>query len=490
MFTNKSFDAETPEDASSQQVVSSAQEPLFIDRIPIELLERLISLGAKNDHDGLLEVKRVRMWRSVSRKWKNVIDNCPSLWSSIRPNKGIKHVRTQLEKSKGARIDIVIGKPKFYPLDDDWIPLLVENAHRWRSIAFSGYDDFSKLVAQLGPSPLMMDSISIKLAIIPLDCKLFDLVRPNLRKLELATVIIPDSLDATLGLEELRLSGIKERMEDGTQRKSPNSKFRRFLQVNPNLRRLELSQECSANPNDRDLQPVDLPKLEEVAIYGSQLLQLVRAEHCRAVRYIANWITENPPLSAWTTLAHTLRRVKRLKIIVSDASLWVGDVGGPDQVEVRIQVSAVSDEERHNLLFSLLKDILDEAEKGAQISAHVELGLFATREWGSDLDLNLRVLELLQTPVPHSSSRQTRWRTPNLDTIRLLEPGLMEPDLPYHDLRAFIQARSNGDGIQPASPITGIFIQSDKDNDENFKEVLDEVLSCSGEWSAGPWAVY
>ncbi|KAG8922150.1 hypothetical protein FRC01_014400 [Tulasnella sp. 417] len=425
------------------------------------------------------------MWRSVSRKWKNVIDNCPSLWSTIRPNKGIKHVRTQLEKSKGARVDIIIGRSKFNAQDGEWIPLLVENAHRWRSVWFAGYN-FNKVVAQLGPAPLMMDSISIKLGIIPRDCKLFDLVRPNLRKLELASVSIPDSLDPTLGLEELRLCESRER----TQRNLPSSKIRRFLQANPNLRRLDLSQQLSANPNDRDLQPVELPKLEEVAINGSQLLQLFRAEHCRAVHYTAHSIIENPPLSAWTTLANTLRRVKRLKIIVNDTWLWVGDVGGPDQVEVRLEVAAKTHEERQNLVFSLLKDILDEAEKDAQIYAHVELELFATRESGSDSNLNLRVLDLLQTPVPHSSSRQTRWRTPNLDTIRLLEPELMEPDLPYHHLRAFIQARSNGDGIQPASPITGIFIQSDKDNDNNLKEVLDEVLSCSGEWSAGPWAVY
>ncbi|KAG8922151.1 hypothetical protein FRC01_014401 [Tulasnella sp. 417] len=193
---------------------------------------------------------------------------------------------------------------------------------------------------------------------------------------------------------------------------------------------------------------VDLPKLEEVAIFGSQVLPLFRAEHCRAVRFIGRSIRETPPSSAWMTLAHTLKRVKRFEILVDDTELWVRDVdhdGSYDEVNVQLDVIAARQEERKNLIYSMLKDILDEAEKDTQISAHVDLALFATWESGSDSDLNLEVLELLQTPASHSSSGNAYWRIPNLNVIFILESGM-----PYSRLRAFIQARSNGDGIQPA----------------------------------------
>ncbi|KAG8922811.1 hypothetical protein FRC01_013570, partial [Tulasnella sp. 417] len=451
-------------------------EPVFIDRLPIELLERLISLGVKDDNSYVDEVEKVYMWRRVSRKWKNVIDNCPSLWSSIHTSKGTKHVRTVLEKSKGAPIDLLIQRSSFPAQDGDWIQLLVENAHRWRSVRLLAY--VKELAAQLGPSPLTLEYLELRITWIPDDYRLFNLVRPNLRRLFLMAATVPHNFDPRLGLEELRLLRVEELRDDGTKDALSTSKMHEFLQTNPNLRSLGVV--AVAPPNDHRLQSVDLPKLEHVTTNGSQVLDLFRAEHCLTVSLRLTSITETPPLGAWATLAHTLIRVERIKIVVGDASLYIREQGGPYKVNVHLVVSDARGVDRRNLVYSMLKDILDEAEKDGQISARVELALFATRESGSDSDPNLEVLELLRTPKSHSSSRQTSWRTPNLDTIRMLEPGL-----PYHHLRAFIQARSNGDGIQSASPITGIFIQSDKDNDKDFKEVLDEVLSCSGEGSDG-----
>ncbi|KAG8922813.1 hypothetical protein FRC01_013572 [Tulasnella sp. 417] len=412
------------------------------------------------------------MWRRVSRKWKNVIDNCPSLWSSIHTKKGTKHVRTVLEKSKGAPIDLLIEWSSRAD-DDDWIRLLAENVRRWRSIWFDHY--FNELVAQLGSSPLMMDELIIHGASIPHDCKLFNPIRPNLRRLDLVAVTILHDFDPMLGLEELRLSGIREQREDGTIDESPISKIHQLLQANPNLRTLKIDHIPSSR-NEHSLQSVDLPKLEEVAMFGSQVLPLFRAEHCRAVRFTVRSITETPPSSAWTTLAHTLKRVKRFEIRVDDTELWFGDGDGSYEVNVLLGVITPIHEERKDLIYSLLKDILDEAEKDAQISAHVDLALFATWESGGASDLNLEVLELLQTPASHSSSRNAYWRIPNLNVIIILESVM-----PYNRLRAFIQARSNSDGIQPASPVTSILSRSSKwDYKKGFKEVLDKVMSCTG----------
>ncbi|KAG8922153.1 hypothetical protein FRC01_014403 [Tulasnella sp. 417] len=446
-----------------------SQEPPFIDRLPIELLERLISLAVKGN-TGLLEVEKVYMWRRVSRKWKDVIDNCPPLWSSIHTKKGTKHVRTQLEKSKGAPIDVLIRMSSVRSQDGDWIQLLVETAHRWRSVLFIHY--FKTVTEGLGSLPLMLEDLEIRITEIPNDCKLFNLVRPNLRRLYLIAVTIPHNFDPRMGLEELRLYRITERREDGMRYTLSTSKFHEFFQTNPNLRILQQYDSLAASPNDGGLQSVDLPKLEEVTTCGSQILHLFRAEHCHWVRFTVRSIRETPPLSAWTTLAHTLRRVERLTIVASDASLSIRELGGPYKVEVSLDVHAARDEDRRNLVYSMLKVILDEAEKDAQISARVELALFATRKSRSKTDPRLEVLELLQTPVSHSSSRQTRWRTPNLDKIRMLEPGL-----PYHHLRAFIQARSNGADI---SPITSVSIQRTVSDDENRKEVLDNVIGEEG----------
>ncbi|KAG8897967.1 hypothetical protein FRC01_011081 [Tulasnella sp. 417] len=323
-----------------------------------------------------------------------------------------------------------------------------------------------------------MDHLEIARQYIPRDCKLFDLVRPNLRILDLAHLTIPDNVDPTLGLEELRLNDIEEQRGDGTIHKLPISKIHQFLQANPHLRRLELSDSLKAAPNYGSLQAVKLPKLEEATSLGSQLLHLFRAEHCRSIRFTVDGLRETPPLSAWTTLVHTLRRVERLKImIISDACLSIKDRGGPCKVEVFLAARAARDEDRRNLVYSMLKNILDEAEKDVQLSARVELALFATRKAGSDSDLNLEVLKLLQTPVSHSSPPQSRWRIPNLDTIRMLEPGL-----PYNHLRAFIQARSNCPDV---GPITGISIQRTVNDDYTRKEVLDKVMSYTGEGNDG-----
>ncbi|KAG8899749.1 hypothetical protein FRC01_010388, partial [Tulasnella sp. 417] len=184
---------------------------------------------------------------------------------------------------------------------------------------------------------------------------------------------------------------------------------------------------------------------------------------------------EPPPLSAWTTMAHTLRGVERPKIAVNDSYLRIQPMGGPYHAELFLDTSEARYEDTGNVVYSLLKDILDEAEKDAHIPARVELSLFTSTAygWSSDFDLALEVLKLLQTPVCDFSSGLPRWRIPNLDTISMPDPGL-----PYHHLRAFVQARSNGSTcIHPSSPITGIFTRTHAFDEEYREEVLNKVMA-------------
>ncbi|KAG8898290.1 hypothetical protein FRC01_010962 [Tulasnella sp. 417] len=411
------------------------------------------------------------MWRVVSWKWKNVIDNFPSLWSSINIIDRTEHVKIQLEKSKGVPVDIQILSPSVP--DGDWTQLLVDNASRWRSLVIDGYP--LEFAAQLGPSPLNLVSLNIHLTDIPHDCSLFSLIRPNLRKLELTALVIPHTFDPTLGLEELQLYNVYERLEDGSTDRLSVTKFHQFLQTNPNLRVLELNEIAQASPNDSVPQQVSLPRLEEFTSYTSRVLNLFRAEHCVDLRIYECLVKEPPPLSTWATSVHAIRRVEQLTITVADSYLSLQGAGGPYHVELCVATTEVGYEDEGDVIYSVLNDILDEAEKDTHISARVELALFVIGR-KSAFDVALSVLKLLQTPFSDFSLGKSRWRTPNLDTITMLAPGL-----PYHHLRAFIQARSNGSTcIQPSSPITGIFTRSDDVDGLDREDVFNQVMAYTG----------
>ncbi|KAG9046335.1 hypothetical protein FS837_004604 [Tulasnella sp. UAMH 9824] len=412
-------------------------ESPFIDLLPTELLEQVICLGL-NDHDD--DSSRIRwacMWREVSRRWKNVIDGCPSLWSSIVIKEGTKHVEPLLEKSKGAPLEIQILSD-FTSLDEDLIQLLVDHAHRWSSLVLYAY--FEQFVARLGSSPSTLDTLELQFTTISHDCKLFNLIRPNLRKLSLGTVTIPHTFDPTLGLEELYLYDVYEPSEDGRSNDLSINKFYQFLLANPNLRILQHEGGADTGPNDRSLQT------------------------CVEASFTVHTVTERPPPSAWTTFVHALKRVEEFVIHVGDGSLSITAVAGPCTVDLFLDHIKARDGNSEILACSMLEDILDEAERDTPNLAYVGLALLGPNY--------LEVLKLIQTPVFDSSLGRTRWRIPNLDTIMT---RMYKQDLSYRCLQAFVQARSSRCCIHPASPITGIFARTmPTDRQEN---VLDRIMA-------------
>ncbi|KAG8925482.1 hypothetical protein FRC00_003924 [Tulasnella sp. 408] len=410
------------------------------------------------------------MWRTVCRKWKDVIDGCPSLWSKIVLGSGTKHVKPQLENSKAAPLHLEILSLNDVYEDDHVVQLLADSAYRWRSVLLFEYP--REIIRRLGSSPFTLDTLNIHVTQIPEDCRFFNLIRPNLRKLTLVKSTIPYNFDPTLGLEELHFSDVREYRKDGIRHYLSVHTFHQFLQANPKLQVLELYGYVYPSRSNHTLQSINLPKLENVVMHVPNAFHLFWAEHCVAVRYLAGYLVERPPPSAWTTPGHTLRRVERMKISVTSGCLRVTAVTGPYKVEVTLDGMSGHSE---RLLCSILEDFLDEAEKDIPISARVELGLFADKPPGRDFDLGLEVLKLLQTPVWNPSSGENRWRIPNLGTISMLDPGL-----PYHHLRAFVQERSNGICIQPASAVTGIFIRSSKWDEDGGEDVLNEVMACTG----------
>lgn len=461
----RSSDAEVEGDATTNE----SQKRSFIDVLPTELLEQVICLGASGHRYGGPEVKWVSMWQRVSRKWVSVINSCPTLWSSITIRYNAEHLEKLLEKSKGAPLDIWIDYP--HPQGMDWIQLLVNNAHRWRSInLFENLHDF---MARLDRSPSILRELRVGFTHIPHDCILFNPISPELRKLRLFMVTIPHSFNPHLGLEELYLIGSGELEEDTGDVALSINKVHQFLQGNPNLRILRLEGGYKGSPNQRNLQPINLTKLEEVEIKDCQVLHLFQAERCVKFRFRMNLIEEKPSLNAWTTFAHALKRVERLKIVIRDGSLDISCMDRLYGADIELGSIQPRGGDSGPLTYSILEDILNESEKVAPISARVELALFTANKSDSGFDVGLEVLKLLQTPITPPPSDHSRWRIPNLDTLVMLDPGL-----PYRSLQAFVQARSDGHRMKATSPITGIFTQNDSSDDEGHrKNVLSEVMA-------------
>lgn len=431
----------------------------------------MISLGAYGlDIEGP-RIKWVCTWRRVSQKWKNAIDSFPSLWSSIVIKDHTEHVETQLERSKGATLNIRILSFLTDLPDHHWIQPVVDNVHRWRSVMFYGYPE--DIVARLETWPSIMEAFGMERTGIPDDCKLFNLVKSGLRRLSLISVHISHRFDPPLGLEELHLHCVLEIGEDGRFGSLSTNKVHQFLQKSPNLRILQLEGPCYRSSNGQELPPVALPKLEEVSTVTSQVHHLFYAENCLNFSIGMKLIRERPPLSSWATFARVLRRVERLKITVEDDSLNFEAVGGPYEVWLGLCSIGARSRDCGRLVLSILQEILDEVEKDRPISAHVELALFTTNGLGSGFDVGLAVLELLQTPVSDASSGQVRWRIPNLNTLNILEQGV-----PSQALKTFVQTRSNGHCTKAATPITGIFRRSGSSGSEGYHaNIVDEVMA-------------
>ncbi|KAG8947986.1 hypothetical protein FRC04_010183 [Tulasnella sp. 424] len=429
---------------------------LPIDTLPTELLERVIGLGATGARGWRPEVKWICEWRRVCWRWASVIDHCSALWSYIVASDGTGHVRTQLEKSQQAPLIIRIEFPGD---DEEWIRLLVYNVYRWKAITFRGY---WKEFSAMRDSPPMLEALAIYRAIIPPDSKFFNPPSPNLRSLELRDLTIPSNTQPIFGLEVLRLARI-ETLEDGTAAPISVRKVHQFLQASPGLQGLELVGACSASAADKTLQPVDLPNLEELKVYHISFLHLFRAEHCADLTVSLWSVQERLPPVAWKTVIPTLRRAKRLGVDVTDHFVEILGLRRPPTIELSLRFE--TEQGTADLTYSMLEEILQELENESCISARIQLSLLAGE------DINVKVLKLLQSPMPGPSSR---WRLPHLDTVRIHGEGF-----PYQHLKAFVQARANAQGDQAPKAVTSILESSRFGSDREV--ILAKVMDYAGD---------
>jgi len=123
--------------------------PPTVDRLPTELLSQVFTLCIP---DPKFPEKPLHQIVSVSRRWRDVVWNNPSFWTSIKvtPDQGKKLLKKQLKRSCKAMLDIWIEDwdedqdedreyvyVKFHALLDAIVP----HANRWRSLIISNSMD-------------------------------------------------------------------------------------------------------------------------------------------------------------------------------------------------------------------------------------------------------------------------------------------------------------------------------------------------------------
>ncbi|KAG8947989.1 hypothetical protein FRC04_010186 [Tulasnella sp. 424] len=305
----------------------------------------------------------------------------------------------------------------------------------------------------------MLEVLEINQTTLLPNSKFFNPPSPDLRVLHLNSVAIPSNIQPIVGLEELRLSSIHEILEDGRRTWMSCRKLHQFLQASPGLRVLIVMGGLSASAADKSLQPVDLPNLEELKVYHFSFLHLLRAEHC-ADLIVNLWsVQERLPPAAWTTVVPTLRRAKGLGVKVSNHSLNIVCLRKPPTTELLLCFEV--EQGTADLSYSTLEEILQELENESCFSARAQLSLYAHE------DIGVKVLKLLQSPMPGPSSR---WRLPHLDTVCIRREGF-----PYQHLKAFVQARANAQGDQAPKAVTSILECSrfGSDREEILAKVMD-----------------
>jgi len=125
--------------------------PTPIDRLPAELLLDIISLAIPKENDIFLSVYKSDGGRklelaSVSRRWRDIIFGCPSLWTTIEVGPSTPSPATYLKRSHDAPLDVIIQcRPRYGFAGHKEVDLLlaklaslIPSVQRWRSMVIIG----------------------------------------------------------------------------------------------------------------------------------------------------------------------------------------------------------------------------------------------------------------------------------------------------------------------------------------------------------------
>jgi len=109
------------------------QLPAPINRLPNELLLRMFEFSIQSS-DNILKLGK------VSRRWRDVILQCPSLWSIIRVTQQRRMLLLEAQVARSAELPLKIGICEIYDeeLLNAILDILIPCAVRWRSLVIQG----------------------------------------------------------------------------------------------------------------------------------------------------------------------------------------------------------------------------------------------------------------------------------------------------------------------------------------------------------------
>lgn len=118
-------------------------EALPINQLPTELLALIFQHATPKGIDYYSELRDVRL---VSRRWADIVWNCPSFWSIVVCDDEPKNVRLALARSKGLPLDVMVlcndavktlaDKDHHHPHFDE---VVRHESSRWRSLTLDVY---------------------------------------------------------------------------------------------------------------------------------------------------------------------------------------------------------------------------------------------------------------------------------------------------------------------------------------------------------------
>lgn len=125
--------------------------PTPINRLPAELLLDILSLAIPRRMDVSLSVykydgRRKLELASVSRRWRDIIFGCPSLWTTIEVDPSTPSPAVYLKRSHDAPLDVIIQcQPRYGFAGHKEVDLLlaklaslIPSVQRWRSMVITG----------------------------------------------------------------------------------------------------------------------------------------------------------------------------------------------------------------------------------------------------------------------------------------------------------------------------------------------------------------
>ncbi|KAG8956317.1 hypothetical protein FRC04_004397 [Tulasnella sp. 424] len=268
-------------------------------QLPVELGTFILQLLFPDTEDSRRSKKdmaELYSLRLVSKSWKELVENTPTLWTYIKATDyPIPVIRDCLRRSKNYPLRITI---LHFPMFDDppkvliqYLQLLQPHSSRWKSMSCTVWDEpgpDDEYVRNFLESPApILQSIYANFSTPPLvpTINLADGQAKNLKHLDLQSIALPWSSNLLSGLETFCL---------GAQDTIPVEEVINLFVKSPDLRRFELS--CHGTEGQNNQTALIAPALDTIAHsleeavistlphIASQILSRISMPRCRSLK--------------------------------------------------------------------------------------------------------------------------------------------------------------------------------------------------------------